>query len=463
MQVDAPGDYTLMVRGSKFWQTPYYAGFPDTSSGPSSITVSCGNSVTANFHVEQTIFTVKGRVTRQSDGAGILGMRVKFMSVQSTSVVESDTNGYYSIDLLKGYTYTVMAEPRVGDGYVAQYYDHAADEASATTILLYSDKTNINFSLAARPNYDNSISGSLRDSLGNALAGSVILYQVSSVNNEYESPRTIMTDSSNGSFSFANIAPGSYVLQGAPVYWDSMMFAAGYYKQGAMSVVSWQDATQIRVGGTDNISNAVIRLRRIDGLTGSAILSGTITTDKGRSLKGGGHSIQSATPVAGVLVTAVDENNRISGYTYTDASGNFQLSAFAKGTYTVIADKVGFDAIRSVETFTEDGVTRKSDLTLKVEGTSSVPVVAGPVTGGTISVWPNPATSHVTLRFAATQGTARISIVDALGEQVASTAVTTEQGENEYALAIDGLSTGVYMVQVESGSLRTVAPIHIVR
>ncbi|MGB3076144.1 MAG: T9SS type A sorting domain-containing protein, partial [Chitinophagales bacterium] len=68
---------------------------------------------------------------------------------------------------------------------------------------------------------------------------------------------------------------------------------------------------------------------------------------------------------------------------------------------------------------------------------------------GTLSLYPNPASATTTLQFKNdTGGEALMSVFDALGRNIQSGLLQSEQGEFSYELNLATLSPGIYFVRV---------------
>jgi hypothetical protein len=66
-----------------------------------------------------------------------------------------------------------------------------------------------------------------------------------------------------------------------------------------------------------------------------------------------------------------------------------------------------------------------------------------------LSVYPNPATSEINLRFsAATASTAVIRLNDAVGKEILNMEIVTTEGENNYRIDVNDLPRGIYFASL---------------
>ncbi|MHC1739378.1 MAG: carboxypeptidase regulatory-like domain-containing protein [Ignavibacteriaceae bacterium] len=169
--------------------------------------ISVVDGVTQNINVALAAFvppppppppayaTVYGVVTDETTLALINKACVKFFSGNShpmTRVARTDSLGQYIIKLPVGefYIYTSAL------GYVPEYYDNVNTIQAATKLTLADgDSVNINVALAGIvPPVLYTLSGSVKDSLGNPLAAKVRVYKVR-LNSHFQMTKEVKTDS----------------------------------------------------------------------------------------------------------------------------------------------------------------------------------------------------------------------------------------------------------------------------
>ena len=79
-----------------------------------------------------------------------------------------------------------------------------------------------------------------------------------------------------------------------------------------------------------------------------------------------------------------------------------------------------------------------------------------------LSLYPNPANSIFNLTYEATIGTAKITIINAAGQQVFTTNENTNQGFNTFNYNVENLSNGTYFIKVQNGSNVSVTPLVVI-
>ncbi|MEO5929358.1 MAG: carboxypeptidase-like regulatory domain-containing protein, partial [Candidatus Kapaibacterium sp.] len=415
------GTYRIVAGASPDFDVTYLGGSGMTYK------VGCGDSVLGNFSVtrkpvQHLVDSIMGQVRRASDGMPATAT-IHFTSLDSFALhnydVTTDSNGHYSILIDAPALYMVQAVPLSG-ALLSQYYDHAATAAQATPFRAGGGAIHtLNFDLPANVVYNNTISGTLISKNNNLLSGIITAY---SITNGRIADAGQM-GAPNGSFSFTNLTPGTYVLFAAA--YDSSS-VPGYYRQNHKAERSWQDGTQLTVTATSMTTGIEIKLDEENGHHGASHLRGSVSEGGGRA-KRDDAGLQGTKPLAGALVYAVDDQSTVSGYAITNAAGTFQIDNLADGIYTVQVDKIGFTGtIQTIEvgTKTQD----VNAILTAAEGISGAPMEA--VTGTSFMALPNPARDQVTLSFTAGNGSARLMLVNASGDEVLARNIETVNGTN---------------------------------
>jgi hypothetical protein len=468
------GTYILYLKHPQIGAV-WYRNARDVS-GAERVTVTCGDTVRADFSVtlppEPVHYTVTGRVTAKSDGRGVPAI-VQFMTRDKggktlTSgngviypdgiVTKTDMDGRYSVDLSDEFGYIAEAIPE-GDELLPQYYNGVTSPTEATLVTAASAKGPVDFSLSPRPVYDNSIGGSVKDETGGAVASQVIAIRIPDgsssdpATNEFARSTAAGDD---GTFTLKNLVPGDYLLLAIP---QSRDYVPGYFLSGAPAALNWKDGTRITIGETTIAMGNGIVLRRRDGLKGFAKLSGYVKIAPGATRSRDvtlGYDL-----LPGVFLYALDPDGHVSDYTFSDPSGWFELNELGATDYRIIADKVGYAS--QVITTTLDYKDRSAvveDLTMS-RGSSSVDLPG--VTDGAFTIYPNPAGSRLLMQFDAVAGTGSFTITDALGRTVSTAPIDAVDGMNSVAIDVSSLSAGSYRLRLRTGTMNASVPLTIVR
>jgi hypothetical protein len=254
--------------------------------------------------------TISGRVTRDSDGAGIGGATI---IAQDTNLWgcngNSDASGYYHLRGCPPAAYYVQVS---ATDYVSEYYGNAGNFATATAINvnLSVDTPDINFSLAPVLSSMGKVSGTIvRDSDGGTIYG---LFTVRAFDLSWNQVASVVVFFSN-SYSI-NLPPGDYYIatNNVPNYID--MYYNNVYSPGAATPVT------VTAGVTQNIN-----FRMAD--QGGSI-SGTITRNSDGAV------------LNGVPIVIYDTSwNRVKAGS-SNALGTFNIGGLAPGSYYVATDNV---------------------------------------------------------------------------------------------------------------------------
>jgi len=341
--------------------------------------------------------------------------------------------------------------------YLPQYFDGASTPTQATLLTLTANRNDINFSLSQRMQYNNGFSGRMVDSAGNGVAGKVVAYLVITKGNESlkERYRTVETDA-NGNYTFSSLFPGNYIVFGIP---NSKPFIPGYYKENDYAALEWKNATQLTVPETGTLSGTyTIKLRVGEGKKGIIKLGGG-TKELGGTPNKGGNGIQATSPIPGVLVVVLDNNNKVVDYSFSLTNGTYTVNEIGFGTNTIIADHPEFVGTKEVTTFTPQQITVTRDVVLQRSGTTSVTEEA--VTNSVLS--PNPASNVVSIHFTAHAATARVSVVNALGNELTTTTVQTTDGTNMLNINTTQFASGQYFVRINIGNAISTMPFVVTR
>ncbi len=153
---------------------------------------------------------------------------------------------------------------------------------------------------------------------------------------------------------------------------------------------------------------------------------------------------------------------KVDGYTVQQASsslGAMNVAQSNTASYKFTRDSTDDGSILPLKFYLTDGKTYKDSAELIIPILADGVFNTGDVrvhtpTTNMLRTAPNPATTNAVAYFTLTEGgSIRFSISDMLGRTVRSfDAGTYDQGENRFELPMDGLSSGVYVVKLESTS-----------
>jgi hypothetical protein len=468
------GTYKIRVEGAGF-----YAEWNENVEEPADATevvTECDKTVEVNFVVtekpEPVKYVVSGRVTDEATGEGIKAIVIfeakkkdgnvvdaKYLRI----VVETNANGEYEVKLPSGVDFIAHAEAAGGKNerpvYLVEFYNEVATANEATVINLTEAMTGVNFTLAKRPVFANSISGTLTDSNGAAVRGRVSVYQVVTKGNETGKrfATTVETDT-NGNYTVENLEPGTYIVFASAG--EKSNFVPGWYVSGDFASNEWKNATQITVGEDTNTDGVVIKLKQVQGKRGKGRVRGVVF-GRGGEIKVGGEAPQGSTGIIGAFVVAKDDQGNVVDYMISENDGAYQLDELGIGTMTIIADRLDYNA--ATTTLAVDDKSN-SDQQATLELLKTVTSVEMPATSvSSFNVYPNPASAEATIQFPATTGTASVSILTMTGVVVATQSVDVQDGLTTAIMNTTSLTSGRYLVQVSNNGRLFALPMTIVR
>jgi hypothetical protein len=317
---DASGYYSLegLAYGLHYFQTSNAAGFQDKyysnaaaqgSATPKMIGLGYSGELYFSLAYSNLTASISGKVTRDSDAAGIVNVYVIAYDSAYNIIksVVTDSSGSYSITGLSAGNYYLKTSTTLG--YIEEYYRDTTyqNEGTAVSITAGAHISNINFSLA-NVNAYGTISGKVsRDSDGTAISGAVVYAYA--LDSGLASSKTATTDSS-GTYVMTGLEAGRYLVKAS-----IQMYMEEYYGNAA----SGSTATAVAVATgtiTQNINLS---------LSSAGLLSGWVKRDS------------DGIGIPGVWVTAYSMSNGMNPVksVITDSSGYYGFDRLAPITYIV--------------------------------------------------------------------------------------------------------------------------------
>ncbi len=348
---------------------------------------------------------------------------------------QTDSMGNYQATVVSGRPYIVEASKKF---YQVQFFDMKNSPSEADILTLSGDTTGIDFNLNLIPVINNSVAGMVKDSAGLGVQSRVVLFplrpQPASL-----SVRFTNTDSS-GAYLFSHVRSGKYIALAIP--YDN--FAPAFYKAGAFGVIRWKDADTITVGGTvTGIDIGVV-----------PVSTNGVVTVHGRLMTG------NSVAVEGANVFLIDGQGGVAGYGMSDPTGGFSISMVSAGSYTLVADKMGYtSSSTSVPVSGSTYSVPVSDISLSPDSPTSVPMPVGtPMSYQLDQNYPNPFNPTTVIQYSLPQASnVTLRVFNILGQEVA-TLVNAVEPAGTYRAVVDGksLASGVYIYRLQAGSFTDV-------
>jgi protocatechuate 3,4-dioxygenase beta subunit len=294
----APGEYFIFVHSNKEYVDKFYN---DASSLISATPIMVRSGLeTANINFGLTVGgSISGRITRDSDGAGLPNINVLASSIDGTSYRNghSDSAGYYKITGMSG-SVTVRAESN--SFYIGEYYKDSANAPTAATVTPGFDTGNINLSLAT--------GGVISGHVTCDTSVSEIIYI-----NVYDSSWNLLQSpafSSNATISYViqGLAPGGYYLKTHSLIG---VCTDKYYNNTA----SQNEAALISVAQGVDTGNINFNLNL------DAIISGRVVCDS------------DSAAISGVDIQVYDAGWSMIASARTGSSGDYRIPNLVPGKY----------------------------------------------------------------------------------------------------------------------------------
>jgi hypothetical protein len=358
---------------------------------------------------------------------------------------QTDSLGRYALKLPPA-VYIAYAQLT---GFATEYFFEQANLLAATKIAIVKDTTGISFTLAKLPPV---ILGTIKGAVLDTTKGVGVRSRMVATRDRwmavdaYSAARSYTVDTdSNGVYTFDNLLPGSYFVLALPMG----NYAPAYYTSDTVST-RWRKATHVVINGnTAERINIYVRQLPLP-LRGYTGINGTVRANIGE-----------ASSTAGAFVFAV-RNFVVAGYGIVNGSGQYEIAGLAPGSYTVIADLVGYDAADSKTTT----VSYNSTTGVPVNGVADLNLLAvttGIGESGEIQPmsfelgqnYPNPFNPTTGIRFQV-PGTSNVRLVvyNLLGQEVAEL-VNGVLSAGSHSVSFDAgmLASGVYLYQLSAGTM----------
>lgn len=348
----------------------------------------------------------------------------------------TDSSGNYVGRVPAGNTYIVFSTAM---GYFSEFFDNKRNPAEADRLTLRNDTSGINFDLVRNPLFQNSIAGSVIDSMNNGVASRVVLFVRTSMG-----PRAVMhtvTDTM-GNYVFRHVRTGVYLLKALPI----SGYAPAWYKEGAFGVTDWRDAdTVVASGAVTGINIGVVPISD----AGFARIAGRVTETNGSAVH------------AAIVYARSTATNAIVSYDISDDRGMFTLGYLAPGTYQVVVDREGYTQ-QSVPAYTLSSSNNYEVTNTVLQIVPSSPTSVGPQGGVPEQFvlyqnYPNPFNPSTAIKFSVpVHSHVTIKVLNVLGQEV-QTLAAHNYGTGEYEVVWDGhndlgnpVASGLYFYRLEA-------------
>ncbi|HRZ41409.1 MAG TPA: PKD domain-containing protein [Bacteroidales bacterium] len=235
-----------------------------------------------------------------------------------------------------------------------------------------------------------------------------------------------------GLYFFAQRIDHTYLLRSFPDYSNPQ--SADYVPSYSGNTVFWKEAAQI-VLNSDTGNLDIKLVEKIGTKTGLCAVGGTVRLNAG-------------IPYPGALVLLLDPaGNSVLHFTFADSAGNWSLQQLPYGTYKLVAEVPGLEAVPALVDFTPT-VTSVSNVTLLL---NTLTGITDPETAISVTCRPNPASTTLHLTMPSGISPREVFIYNAAGLQVRSKRVEDVKND-DVTIDVSGLSTGVYSIMVNTNA-----------
>ena len=369
-----------------------------------------------------TLCSISGTISDAVSHKPLSNVFIAVNSIENrdSTFIGTDQNGNYTIQVFEG-SYTLYAyQP----GYFLEYYKDVFNSFDATRVVVNRDSskaTGINFNLTKPDPGSNSISGLVGDPMW--LAG-VEVYAIPSDGGKWIGAKT----GNDGRFFIGNLKNGSYVLL--------------FYMDGYKSQYFGDSLNTINLTGNMNLNNIFVIIEKLNSVGGE--ITGTISSG-------------SDLPLSGTLLVAVDSLSDTVSTSISDHNGNYSIPSLPNGSYTIIANKIGYDKAvypQKIDVNLSDNpiVSGINIFIIPTEVNNYIHIL--PQAFQLYQNYPNPFNPSTTIKYQIPkESLVTIKIFDVLGREVA-TLLNAEQkaGEHEVIWNASDIASGVYIYQVKAGN-----------
>ena len=419
-----------------------------TTQNTTSISVSPGTT---------SSYTVSGTGTN-----GCVNSAIETITVNATPTLAITGN----TNICNGSTSTLT-----GSGATSYTWDSGANTTTisvtptiTTTYTLTGDNGNgcsnsLPVTVSIIPN--KAITGIITSTAG-ATGGDIIIYKYTANLSQWDS---LTITPIGGTYTFNNIDSGLYVLRAMPT-------ATNIQVTYAPNSISWQGATVINHGCTNNTTQNIDLIGLAPIALGTGVITGTITEASGFGARMSNESkpMSPGTPIGGIIVKGgKNPGGQMFVQTITDGSGTYTLTGLPlTGTddYFIFVDIPGLDTNLTYHYVLTASNNQINGLNFTVDSIYINPVV-NYVTGisndqsvleSKITLFPNPANQKFTLEYELIKSAnVLIELFDVVGHKVKTISSNSfeEKDKHSHSVNIEDLSTGVYFVKLKINDSET--------
>jgi hypothetical protein len=286
-----------------------------------------------------------------------------------------------------------------------------------------------------------------------AVSGSATLYRYEPFLTKFDSISTVSMDAA-GVYTFVNVPANTYLVKAIP---SSTTQQITY----CPSALSWQTATQVNHGCSNNTAQNITIIDLLNIGTGPGVLAGTLLQGPGYGQRTNGVSNSLVGPIKGAVI----KGGRNPGGNYfaearTNAAGQYSFNnvpVCAPGeSYFILVDIPGLDTNGTYHRVVTTNSLSFTNLDFVVDSAKVNPIgnfiglnefKVGDII---VNLYPNPANDYVIIEYELTQSaTTDYEVVNFLGQTIISQKEKSheEYGKHKRTIPTNSLKSGIYFVK----------------
>lgn len=308
---------------------------------------------------------------------------------------------------------------------------------------LLGDQINTNDTLYKTVNvvFGASIGGTVFASQMPIDSGLAFLYALDTLTNNITLIDSAIIDTL-GYYDFHNTIPGIYIVK-AMLTSNSTSYGqyiSTYYGDS----MSWNKAIQINLSTTNYWGADINLIPVVPLIPGNGSISGTIY-----------NNVKKGTPLEGIEIVMLDNNNNIVGIDYSDINGQYSFLMIPFDTYTIYPEVTGLISFST--TVTLDSANQDiTGLDVSIDGKTATVGIQEEIIRhalNSVNIYPNPTTENINIKlFLNKPSEIQVNVFNQSGQLITTNLSDELAGEQIIKLNISNLPKGVYFLQVISAS-----------
>ena len=455
-----PGSY-IIFSSSHGYFGEFYNNVQDIKNA-TKVTVKVGDSLVFSIGLAKLVppvnYTLSGWVKDGSGAPEKASITAFITNKQHTPscwemsyATRTDSQGNYQIKGVRpGDTLVLFAQP-MDRAFQPQYYNGKTTFTAADRIGITGNVTDINFTLVAKPVFNNGISGTVKDSAGTTIVhGSVYAFKKGTKpTDRFGFKLRVQIDTLTGIYSFTNLEPGQYILLA-----EGRGYIPSFFKFDGSTTMDHRNADSVVVTETTLVTGINFNLKIHAPRVGGGFVFGIVKGNDGSTLPG-------------TLNFITDASGNFVDYSVTDLDGSYMISNVDAGSYTMVSTLASFQiAQKTLSVDYTSNSTLNVDISLTPNSTTGVNDNAAVINSFDLKQnYPNPFNPSTIISYQIPQNSfVTLKIYNILGKEVAS--LVNEQqtaGKYNFNFKANNLASGIYIYKLTAGSFTSVRKLTLLK